>query len=174
MRVETARASWTFSYKKTIVKGIPIIGHKDPRGMWMQGCTYLCIHSHGTWKRYVGWLVLRLAAFTRGTHFIVGWVDTRSSLDIKDWRKSSPLRHTESTPGRRARSQAHCHLSQMTPLRKPSHEYNHLFPTLKKHIFSVMLLLSLVSAKLTFPPPSSCHKRRKKLHRFVNIRVEKL
>ena len=84
------------------------------------------------------WLVLRSAAFTRGTHFIVGWVDPRSSLGIKDWRKFPPLRHPESNPGRRARSQAHCRLSHMTPLRKPWHQYNHLFPTLKKHIFSIM------------------------------------
>ena len=32
----------------------------------------------------VGWVVLRSAAFTRGTHFIVGWVDPRNSLGIKD------------------------------------------------------------------------------------------
>ena len=57
---------------------------------------------------------------------------------IKDWRKSPPLRHPESNPGRRARSQANCRLSHMTPLRKPWHEYNHLFPTLNKHIFSIM------------------------------------
>ena len=51
MHGETVRASWTFSHKKTKVKGIPIIGHEGPREMWMQGCTYLCIHSHGTRKR---------------------------------------------------------------------------------------------------------------------------
>ena len=32
-----------YSHKETIVKGIPIIGHEGPRGMW--------IHSHGTRKR---------------------------------------------------------------------------------------------------------------------------
>ena len=51
MRGETIRAIWTFSHKKTMVKGIPIIGPEGPRGMWMQGCTYLCIHSHGTRKK---------------------------------------------------------------------------------------------------------------------------
>ena len=51
MRGETIRASRTFSHKKTMVKDIPIICHEAPRGMWMQGCTYLCIHSHGTRKR---------------------------------------------------------------------------------------------------------------------------
>ena len=47
------------------------------------------------------WLVLRSAGFTPGTHIIVGWVDPRSSLDTKEWRKSAPLRH----PGHKARSQ---------------------------------------------------------------------
>ena len=54
MRGETISASGTFSHKKTMVKGIPIIGHEGPRGMWMQGCTYLCIHSHGTRKKLGG------------------------------------------------------------------------------------------------------------------------
>ena len=51
MHGETIRASWTFPHKKTMVKYIPIIGHEGPWGMWMQGCTYLCIHSHGTRKK---------------------------------------------------------------------------------------------------------------------------
>ena len=42
MHGENIRASGTFSHKKTMVKGIPIIGHEDPWGMWIQGCTYLC------------------------------------------------------------------------------------------------------------------------------------
>ena len=50
-------------------------------------------------------------------------------------------------------------------LRKPWLEYNHLFPTLEKCIFSetseLWLIFSLVSAKLPCLPPSSCHKREK-------------
>ena len=42
MRGETIRASWTFSHKKTMVKGIPNIGHEGPRGCGCKGAhTYL-------------------------------------------------------------------------------------------------------------------------------------
>ena len=56
---------------------------------------------------------------------------------MKEWRKSPPLWLLVPNLGRRTRSQAPCRLSHMTPLRQPWVEYNHLFPTLKKHIFSV-------------------------------------
>ena len=101
---ETIRASWTFSHKKTMVRGIPITGHEGPRGMWVQGCTYLC------------------SLYTA--------MDTKFSLDTKEWRESSTLRHPGLNPGRRSRNQA-----PHDPLRKPWLEYNHLFSTLKKHIF---------------------------------------
>ena len=126
--------------------------------MWMQGCIYLFIHSHGTRKK-VGWLVLRSAAFTPDTHFIVGWVDPRSGLDTKRWRKSPPLwTRAVKHVAKRLASWA------TWPPKKPSLEYNHLFSTLKKRIFIVTshreLMLSLVSAKLRCPPPSLSHKKK--------------
>ena len=47
-----------------MVKGIPIIGHEGPWGMWMQGCTYLCRLYTATALGKVECLVLRSAAFT--------------------------------------------------------------------------------------------------------------
>ena len=35
------KAKLNILHKKTMVKGIPIISHEGPRGMWMQGCTYI-------------------------------------------------------------------------------------------------------------------------------------
>ena len=44
MRGETIRASWTFSHKKSTVKGIPIIGHEGLRGCGCKGAhTYVYI-----------------------------------------------------------------------------------------------------------------------------------
>ena len=42
MRGENIRASWIFSHKKTMVKGIAIIGHEGPRGCGCKGAhTYV-------------------------------------------------------------------------------------------------------------------------------------
>ena len=48
-----------------------------------------------------------------GTHFVGGWVDSRTSLDTKEWRKSPPLRHPGSNPGHPSLSQAPCRLSYL-------------------------------------------------------------
>ena len=48
-----------------------------------------------TARALVGWLVLRSAAFIPGTHFIGGWVDLRTSLDTKEWRKISTPSDTQ-------------------------------------------------------------------------------
>ena len=113
MRGETLKASWTFSHKKTMVEVIPIIGHGGLRGCGCKGAHIYVYNATALGK--VGWLVLCSATFTRGTHFIVDWVDPRSSLDTKDWRKFPPLQHSGSNPGRRAHSQAPCRLNHMTP-----------------------------------------------------------
>ena len=52
----------------------------------------------------VGWL----------THFKVGWVDRRISLDTKEWRKIYTLCRSGTNSGRPARSQGPWHLSYLT------------------------------------------------------------
>ena len=85
-------------------------------------------------------------------------------------------------PGHRARSHAPCRLSHMTPLRKPWHKYNHLFPTLKKHKFIVTSPLWTNAfpsfCKITMPTTLFVSQKTRtsslSLKSFVNIRVWKL
>ena len=72
----------------------------------------------------------------------VGKVDPRSSLDMKERRKSPPLRHPGSNPGHRARSQAPCRLSHMT------HKVN------KECIFYLKYIFYTSSQSQTFPLPN--------------------
>ena len=98
-------------YKGKKGKGIPNAGHESPRRMWKQGSTY----TQPRHKEEVGWLVLRSADFNPGespsTHFIGGWVDSRTSLDARSKDKFPPLRYPGSTPSRPERSQAPSRLS---------------------------------------------------------------
>ena len=48
----------------------------------------VCIHSYGTREGKVASPLL--GRFTPDTHFIVGWVDPRSSLDTKEWENLHP------------------------------------------------------------------------------------
>ena len=93
------------------------------------------------------------------THFIVGAVWIRRSeenlhpSDTQDWTQT--VKSITKYLATRA----------TWPLRKPWLEYNHLFCTLKKHIFIVTspLWTNAFSSfcKVPSPPPYLCHKKKK-------------
>ena len=100
------------------------------------------------------------------THIIVGWMDPRNSLDMKEWRKSPPLRH----PGRQAHSQAPCRLSHMTPYKTMTWIQSAL-----SHLKETYNYIRCNICKTTMPVTLFVSKKGTSslsLKTFINIRVE--
>ena len=112
-------------------------------GMWMQGCTYLCIHSYGHQEQFGYEGVKRIfnpptpgnwtPAVEPVTKRLVAWA-------IWPAKKS------------------------MTWIQSPVFHLKETHSSWRHHS---ELMLSLVSAKLPCPPPSLCHKKKKTLPLWV-------
>ena len=105
-----------------------------------------------------------------GTHIIVGWVDPRSSLDTKEWRKSPTLRHPGSNPGRRARSQSLAAWATwplkktMTWIQSPLSHLKELYNYIHCNVCKTTMPATLFVSKKGSASLSS--------KSFINIRVE--
>ena len=144
MHGETTRASWTFSHKKTMVKGIPFIGHEGPRGCGCKGA-----------RTYVAYTQL----WTPRAVWIRRSEENLQPSDTRDWTPAiEPITKRlvawATWPAKKA----------MTLMLSPLFHLKETHSSWRHHC---ELMLSLVSAKLPCLPPSLCHKKKKTLLLWV-------